>query len=784
MSSNYYQIYLNSVLQLAATIVIKSEDSANGLNTYVNDLASGGLAEPVNPLDPTTWKYYLNISGQYHPVDTMMTVTSMDTLQTINFTQENLVSNPATSVGYQYGTRAYQELITRYPAQEQLILGILYPCDLTTAIDAREGEILTIPPGLVQANEYTFQMKLQASIYGYKERWVNPAFNLSDPLYPAVNHGIMYLNLVMDILNIRMEACKTNEAHTFHVQSYLASHLGLDQYLPLMTTNQALWFYRNICYIERNIGQSQTFNLLLEHIMTERNLNLAEFLMEHDISTMPGVLDPVINFVRTPLNLGENDDGNNILSLTEMLNLEQPMARDNTLYQGDLEPEILSAMQYSRSSSLPTKALVSAMIDYSNSSPYILPDILLSHWLWLSSQGIYTAFVNITNEQTGDVIPLSALDAWTLMWYCWMMASGIDVSTIVIPTMFANRVQRIPTPTPATLLTVVDTTLVPLSTAQTALSLQPVFTEITSTQAFYNTCVDLTTAMNMQLNLIALQEHRDARAYVQGMVELIYSDNVCSTAPAGQTYPEWFAERNLNLSTFSTEDLNQMYLNILSLATGANLVDITTLASLQAGMVSMFATLSSYSVQFMSSINASNIRNVESPAVRVGNIASSVTTTVLMPESTVEIIGSKMHLTVTKDYDLNRPSMREWVETNYKQTVRVPLSARTYIPSNGLRWQETVQIGVSMTPTNPLPDNLPNGVIPVMGIDLWLALTPDQQADFIDMYGNSTYTYSQSTGIPLYRVITQTVLPGLTWPGVPITSAITTLDLDGFTPAK
>jgi hypothetical protein len=778
-TNNYYQLYVNSVIQLAQTIVIKSVDSAEGLNLYVSELAQAGRANPVDTLDPTSWKYYMNLAGLYHETDTMMTVTSMDTLETIDFTVENLKIHRATAKGYQFGTRQYIELVSRYPQQEMLILGILYPCDIHAAIAAPDGKILSYPPELVEPNEYSLILKLQRFIDGYKERWVNPQYGISDKLYPATHHGIMYLMLVMQIFNIRLAACKTNEAHSYHVRSYLASHQGLDQYLDQMTTKQALFFYRNIAYIERNTGQRATFDWLVEHIMTERTLPLAEYNMLHDISGMPSDIDPAITFYRNPKNLGYNVDSANTITLDQMLNKEQTVARDNALYQPDMQPAILQDMQFARSSSLKTKALESAMIDYSDSTPYTMTDILLNHWLWLSSNGLYTAFVSTTNPKTGERIPLSVKDAWTLMWYCWMGSVGIDLSLQEIPQMYAKRVQRIPMATVTDLLSVVPTKYVDASIAQQALSLQPTIGQVLSTEAFYTLCQEIYTAANMQRNLMAFQEHRDRRGYVMGMVERIYSDNIVNTADPGLSYQDWFKQRNLSTADFSQDDMGLMYLDLVKQATGLALITTNSLANLQAAMVKMLSQLSSYSVQFMKQINTTNIQKVDWPAVRIGDQNTSASADYYIPNNNVRLRHMKAHVSSLEEMPLNGPMFREDFYMHGKQGVDTTIHVKPRIGQHSYIWQARIQSGVRVKPTTKLESNS-QGTIPVIGIDLWYNLLPDQKAWFMDVYGDDNYYWTRPKDVPLSTVVVNTNLNGLVWVDTSPPYLVKARDLSGF----
>ncbi len=70
MSQNYYKLYVDSVFKLANTIVFKSELTAEIMNNYL--IAIYGQQE-VDLNNPSTWKYYLNVSGNYHPRDKKIT---------------------------------------------------------------------------------------------------------------------------------------------------------------------------------------------------------------------------------------------------------------------------------------------------------------------------------------------------------------------------------------------------------------------------------------------------------------------------------------------------------------------------------------------------------------------------------------------------------------------------------------------------------------------------------------------------------------------------------------
>ena len=280
-NNNRYSLFINKNMELVETIVVKLDEVARAMNYYV--MQKMGY-DSVNLYDKTTWKYYQNIAGVYHLSDTPIKIRSLDLDEEIDFTKENLERHKITKTAYRYGTRYYRELVSLHPQQELLILGVLYPVDINIAIDSKDGTILNYPKNLVEENEYSLIEKLQSWCYNYLYRWVNNQFTLSDDLYVATYVSQFYLHMLQALISIRLETCRTNEAHSYHIQQYLASHGFLDSYLDKLTKEQALFFYRNIRYIERNAGKRDTFDWLTENIMTKRDLPLYEITMKHNTS--------------------------------------------------------------------------------------------------------------------------------------------------------------------------------------------------------------------------------------------------------------------------------------------------------------------------------------------------------------------------------------------------------------------------------------------------------------------------------------------------------------------
>lgn len=616
MSKNYYRLYMESVIKLASTLSIKSEQSATAINQVIT--AKYG-ADGVDLSDPTTWKYYLNICGEYHFDDEKIYVTSLDTLESIEFNKSNLLIHKATAAAYAYGSTYYQELVQQYPLFEQLILGVLYPANMAEAVAAKDGTILSYPTELIESNEASLIDKLQTWIYNFKHRYDNTQYNNTDSLYGASILGIMYMNLVPQILNIRTRACKTNEAHSFHVRQYLASHSGLDKYLDAMTLEQSLFLYRNIAYIERHSGTQKTLALLIENIMTKRDLPLAKFVMKHNVSGMPDSFYAEPSFIKSHLNLTDSVAYDETISLTQLLEKERDLNLGNSDYIEFEAENINKKFKNSLSSVVITKALESSVISYEDMIGETLSNVLVNEWLDLSTSGLYNVYVRTPNPVSGDDMVLSVKDAFMYAIYCFVKAQGLDLEKV--PKLVAKRVQRIPTPTATDLMSVVMSSRIALSQAQDIIGFQPTIGQQTSTENFYNTCVAIRNATRYQAGLVSIEQDMFNRGMVFAMVERMYSDKVCSFAPDNTLMSDWLASKVLPApDSFTSAEYLAIYNDLMAKGTGLNLVTTQSVAELQAAMVGIMQQLSSYSVQYITNVTGTNVTTVKWASIRTGDI--------------------------------------------------------------------------------------------------------------------------------------------------------------------
>lgn len=629
MTDNKHQLYVDSIFNLAETVCVKFEDAAIALNTSVR-LQNGYGA--VNDSELHSWKYYQNISGQYHVTDEPLLVNSLDVPEQIVFSKQNLIIHSTTRKAYEYGSRYYRELVIQYPEQELLILGILYPCDIEKAITARDGTFLSYPAGLIESNEYTLIAKLQEWAYAYLDRWVNRQYTISDDLYAATYIGQFYLHLVQAVFSLRLQACRTNEAHSFHVQQYLASHNMLDVYLSELTKDQAMFLYRNIRYIQRHAGKRDTMEWLVENLLTRRSLPMYEYSMRHNISHMKrdelgqdDTMLPEVYFKRKPINAPASAVTKANYSLTQVLDKIEPLTGGNAKYRDRFEQEMQDTLAYSPSSTVATKILESSVIDYSDAVAYPLESILFNHWLCWAATGRYEATVVLSIPRNGTSIRVYAADAVALFAYAMTRATAPDAGAQIskIPQIRVSRVIRTSGVTRADLKRVVGNNRLSSSELDEIYATRVSVGTLSSIDAFYDKCLQIYEASALQYAIYSSKENQHAHGQAKLAVSRLYIDQVTSISSedtaTGMVYADWLALKGLNFDDFTKQEFFELATSIVFNATGAATHPHSSLARVQRAMLSLFGALSSYSIELIADINLSAVRVVPHPALRIGD---------------------------------------------------------------------------------------------------------------------------------------------------------------------
>ncbi len=612
--NNYLKAYIDANNALIDGLVVKMKYAVLAINREVKK-EFGDAA--VDQYDPTSWKYYMNVAGEYHVTDTPMNVISLDTREEILFSKENLRVHTATVAGYQRGTRYFKRLVREFPKQEFLIGCILNPADKEHAIKAEEGSILSYPPQLVETYETTLIYDLEKQIKDIQKRWNVEAFSLSDPYYAAVQAAILALSLRPILLNLRDRRRKTDEVHSFHLREYLASHQRLDRFLPYLTREQALWTYRNIRYIERNSGKIETFNLLLENLLNKRMIPLTEYTIHQFPSFDPNGF-PITKAFRNTISTAKMAGDVNFIDLEGLYNKERTTAAGNIKHYQLEEDKTTHLLTTTNTSVLKTKDLESAMIDISNMVPDPLPTVLLRQWVSMTHMGLYNAVIHFQDPLTAEQRSLLSWDAVIYVYY--LVNKMLKIPFEKLPTIATIKYRKHPRPDITELTKLIEPGMFRLKkTAAELVSSQPIFTQLYSVSSFQEVARQVYDECLKHYFMLADTHDVYERGVLEQMILKLFGSSLFDFSN-NEDIEVWRVRNNLPDYSYTYEQAASLLSEIYTRATGYMIDDTRSLRSIQRALIEMFAQLSSYSIQFIREINDSDILMGGAPHTRYGNV--------------------------------------------------------------------------------------------------------------------------------------------------------------------
>lgn len=608
--------YVNDTIILTRSLTIKSEITADRINKAV--IRAYG-SDSVDLSSPRTWKYYLNICGKYHFTDTMMRVISLDTLQEIDFTAANMKIHTATAQAYKYGSRYYFSLVRKYPEQEMLILAITNPADMDQAVNRPDGSVLAYYSKYVEEQESTLIYELEQYIYAYLRRYTVLGFNNIWNRYPALNLAVLYTSLPAQIMNIRLKAVKTNRTHSFHIGQYLASHQRLDKYMPYMTLKQKLYLYHNIDMIEKYAGHNDIFDELVQWILTDRFIPIARYTVRQ-LQQFDDELYPELRARRAPINDPFNAAAINYFPLQFLYDKEAKIKPGNPRYLTHYKPVIDHKLAIANSSVIQTKDLESSMIDYTDSTPDTLPEVLLRQWIFMSGSGLYNAVVNFNDPNSGEPFSLLAKDA--LIYYCYVYMASTGQPVDIIPDVVNVKYRLHPRPNVTVLYRdLLDNFSELKDIADSLVSAQPIITECVSVSSFYELSYKIFVECQNQWRLKARTGDPMLRGVVAKMISRLFGISQVRLMPTETNMTQWLFDRNLPQFTGNYEEGLAYSSVIFRAATGYTLDETKSIRSVQKAMIEIFSQLSSYSIQVLREINESELIPVNWAAIRAGVIS-------------------------------------------------------------------------------------------------------------------------------------------------------------------
>lgn len=667
-----YDVFEKNTIELARTATIKLDLVHAAINT---ELTYKGYS--INEFDLTQHKYYMNLAGVYHDYDRdllraryatdyiMVTIATDYGFKKVPFVKELFhgpTANRSLLNEYQMNSEFYKRLVRQYPEFETLIIGILNPIDIDTAITAPNGSILSLAysqrrvrangevyyevpesvegtrtTSLVEPQEHNLINELQVFIDKVLFRWVVDDYAKLDDMYAPFILGILASVLPGKIMNIRLANCHTPFVHTFHIYHYLESHGGLGKYMSQIPQSQILYLYRNVRYLEVNLGKSFTFNEILDNLLTPAGVPLAGYFLKHDLSEMDNdELLPESFLQREHLNFKSLGAGDDTRDIREILENQIPLARENYKYVDQVERLTQQVARRAPDDELLTKVLESELIKTASILPVEFTSMLVWYWVYLSSRGFYTGSVFVSNPVTKERIAITPLNGFILYLYCVNLAvtktkletvpNGLAIARYILKSNYTEDVPEYPEfeihPLETMMAKHIDTNTLSINGISTIVGKYEGDYRAHDPKSFY-TLVESHYG-EMQRRYFEVCKLEDVRA--RGYGEYVFKQSFWHDIPIQLTkeedvsYESWLSNIAVNFKFFTSEDYLTLASSLLEACTGMDGKSQLNKRLLQQAMIDILKHFSSYTTHILSSVSESSVTNLQGRYLRLGEI--------------------------------------------------------------------------------------------------------------------------------------------------------------------
>ena len=374
--------------------------------------------------------YYINLSGEYSANDTRMTVYSAEVDRQVPFDKDIAKNYPKTAAIYKVGTQEYANLEEQYPSNRGLIKNIVYPVDIKRAIAANNFELLAYDDSFLEINEReSIVTALKDFLDMVRVRWWVPEYQYED-MYALTFWAMMWQMMPAVLLTQRFKNIKTPNVHSFHVWEYLKSR-GISDYRDVLTTRQALWLYRNIDYIQGNLGKQGTLEKLASNLLGEAALSLQVKDMHVKIgSKWNSSLLTEPHFISAAIGTNDVAIEENFSDLTRKL-YSQGLDTISSTDEITAEENKLGIVSYNK---LNTKFLELKKDAVNTSRLPTMAKFFLDTLFAAIKNKKMSYVVNVTDIITGNVAKADISDVVLLWYYC--LQRSVDSTPTVIPHMY------------------------------------------------------------------------------------------------------------------------------------------------------------------------------------------------------------------------------------------------------------------------------------------------------------------------------------------------------------
>lgn len=583
-------IYNQECIDLAYSTLIKSDiiGKCTELQLYDDDLTK--LTE--NRKD---WLYYLNLSGEYHPVNERMTITSHDTLKEVEFSKATLATHSITKSKYTPTSQLTKDLINKYPNNAQLILGIIYALDIEDVINADEFSIVAYDPTLIDVRECDVMVDVERSIKAKFTSGINYDYTDIEGGFIDVLVWKLHQALPYEIKQARLARHRTAWASEFDMWTYINSRIYLEDLNYALSHNDIVYLYKNIDRLCRDSGSNSVLDELIDHFLTTRGVDTYRLELLRDLSKLEHM------DISHELRLIEKQINGNIERPAALVDYERLGESRSHGTIDDYAGDLTGRMVHSSDTMATREYKILEILENSSDTQLLLTDIDL--YVQAMTNGVFNSRHTIINHLTGDTYSLTTHEVIIL--YMYVVSCKLGNPLEYIMPYNTNVVPKTTVPTAAYLM---DKYIITDLQASKILNSIPDYptSELSQSEMIeyieaYKSSIDVTRrAMGECTNYfnqvhIALMEN-----------EFFQVLNI-NLVPEKVLYQDWLNNQIIDLSEFQPEDYVLFEENILRTAFQLDLTERTSHRSI--GIAELIKRFCSYRLNITARADSANLVN-------------------------------------------------------------------------------------------------------------------------------------------------------------------------------
>lgn len=429
--------YLPELHKLVRSILIKSSHQATMINKHIiKTYGSNAVVDDVN-----TWRYYLNLNGQYHTTNELMEIYVLELNEIRPLTKELLVTYKKTKEDLASYTDTFTNLVKLYPTNELLIRGMINPIDIETAVNTVDGHILHYSNLYIEPSEVDLINKLSKYTEAIYYRWFNEMYITVSNYYVATFLTFLYSTLGIKIDSIRLENIHTHRVARHHIDHFFQSNLDIDT--TYMNHKSKLWLYQNLRTAMINAGKDETLEQIIDNVLTPNGIGVGKLLLK---KAKPNLItenllihnkasvdtDRVTQLVVEPKNNLYYSDG---LTVSEVVSMEVDGGYIHDSVYDDINSiveQVTTKLRNNNEINSDTKVIHLLGKEDRDILPFPRVNMVLDNLFYMSLNSVNDYLITYLDENTNNTYTITFNQAIRLLGYYLLSVGGISDTSFTI----------------------------------------------------------------------------------------------------------------------------------------------------------------------------------------------------------------------------------------------------------------------------------------------------------------------------------------------------------------